>query len=384
MKRLLFIGIILFPFLCNAQKYRNPVGKEFPVVAWYSLDENHNDYHNYRILSNAGFNLSLSFFASYKHAIVGLESNKRTGVKLIPCCMDMKDKAEVFATIVRQKKGMGLFYVFDEPSGSDFDVVAQKVESYRQYDDNHMSYINLLPNYATKEQLGFSSYEEYLEEYIRIVKPDFISFDYYPFFRGILRSSFYNNLETVRIIGTKYDIPFWGFIRTGVTKDYLEPCEGELRFQAFSNLAYGAKGIQYFTYSSPRGYESALLDSAYNKTPNFYVVKKLNRDIQKIAKITLEAELEYVWHFHDSNHEEKKYGIEFQPLETNKEGFLCSLFSKSGRRFLMIVNKCYNINQCLSIKSGKRIKKYFGNFTRVKGGLYNMELAPGDCVVIQI
>ena len=55
----LFI-VVLLSFNGNAQESLNPVGKKYPVVAWYSVDAPHNTREHYKLMSKAGFNLSLS------------------------------------------------------------------------------------------------------------------------------------------------------------------------------------------------------------------------------------------------------------------------------------------------------------------------------------
>ena len=90
-----------------------------------------------------------------------------------------------------------------------------------------------------------------------------LSFDHYPFFQpdpngrfgNISKAGFVANLATVRRAALGASIPFWVAIRVvpipfgvvgGVVAQY-DPSEAQLRWQAFTALAYGAKGIIYFT-----------------------------------------------------------------------------------------------------------------------------------------
>ena len=93
-----------------------------------------------------------------------------------------------------------------------------------------------------------------------------LSFDHYPFFQpdpdgrfgNISKEGFVANLATVRRAALGASIPFWVAIRVvpipfgvagGVVAQY-DPSEAQLRWQAFTALAYGAKGIIYFTCGS--------------------------------------------------------------------------------------------------------------------------------------
>ena len=47
----------------NRHAYRNPTGKEFPILAWYSvLGDGNITPERYKELRNAGFNISFSHF----------------------------------------------------------------------------------------------------------------------------------------------------------------------------------------------------------------------------------------------------------------------------------------------------------------------------------
>ena len=379
----LLLALFLNTVCSLGQNYVNPTGKQFPIIAWHSLDEIHNTRQNYEMLSEAGFNLSLSFWASYKHVIEGLRESKGTGVNIIPCCMDMRDKPAEFALMVRRSKGIGLYYISDEPSYNDFFIVSKELELLRERDKRHMSYINILPNYASKEQLGKASYEEYLETYVDSVKPDFISFDYYPFVQGNYRSTFFNNLESVYSVCKKHNIPFWGFVRTGLTEDYYEPSEGKIRFQVFINMAYGAKGIQYFTYTTPRGYKTAILDSSYNRTTLYYVIKSINNQIQKIAKYIRNASPEYIWHSDFIKHNPNIDCVEIESADSEGKGFLCSVFKKGVKRYLMIVNKDYENSQKMVLLFKSKVKRVYEKNEIITNGTYESLLAPGDCEIFQ-
>ena len=102
-----------------------------------------------------------------------------------------------------------------------------------------------------------------------------LSFDHYPFFQpdpdgrfgNISKAGFVANLATVRRAALGASIPFWVAIRVvpipfgvegGVVAQY-DPSEAQLRWQAFTALAYGAKGIIYFTCECPAMCQPSLL-----------------------------------------------------------------------------------------------------------------------------
>jgi hypothetical protein len=97
---------------------------------------------------------------------------------------------------------------------------------------------------------------------------------------GSVLPDFFWGLNTARQkAGTR---PFWIYLlATGHGWDdptmphgpddvYLRPDENNLRFQVFCSIAYGAKGIYYFTYRRPNGiaYHDAIINDCNNTFPS--------------------------------------------------------------------------------------------------------------------
>jgi len=366
----------------TARSYRSPVKDAYPILAWYSLDENHCSEDNYRLLSEAGFNLSLTFFSKPDKLPKSLNMAEKYRVKLVMLCRNV-NSLESLTTITKYHKGFGMYYVSDEPSADKFQEVGQKVGNYKRYDKEHMSYVNLLPNHASRQQMGTFFYKSYIKDFIRIAAPDFISFDNYPFVDGTFRRGYYENLETISEICTEKGIPFWGFVRTGVGTHYSEATEGQLRFQAFCNIAYGAQGLQYFTYAVPDGYISAILDSEYRPTRIYYIVKCINAEIQRLHSFIDGSRVVKVWHI--SNRGRGLRDVpEIESYLSGAQGFLFSLHIRSNRRYLMIVNKDYNSPQGLSIKFKKYIRVLNKGEKFLARRNCTKTLAPGDFMIIQL
>ena len=162
--------------------------------------------------------------------------------------------------------------IYDEPSATDgsygsgvkLDAYAKLSSSIQSY-GNLTAYTNLFP---LDSSLGMEEdYEAYLEEYCTNYKPKILSFDDYPFDdAGLLQadvrniSTYFRNLAIVREKAMKYQIPFWAFVQAGsnwgtqaeaTTNDNDTPTAEEFRWNVNINLAFGAKGIQYFPLVQP-------------------------------------------------------------------------------------------------------------------------------------
>lgn len=349
----LFI-VVLLSFNGNAQESLTPVGKKYPVVAWYSVDAPHNTREHYKLMSKAGFNLSLSAPLTKDETIKGLREARGTGVKLIIDCQDSRNANIAFITEVKNYSSLGMYYLSDEPGKDYFDNLVSKVDRINSTDGIHSGYINLLPIYASNDQLKAKSYDDYLDSYLSKVHTSILSYDHYPFVREIFRNDFYANLEVVSRKSRDVGKPFWGFVRSCYTKDYCNIDEGRLRLQVFANMAYGAQGIQYFTYGVPKGGRTAVLDSLYQKTKLYDLVTIINREVQAVGKYTLGAD--FITVIHVSEESENIMIPNIKSIEHSGESLLVSLFKKDGVMYLMMVNKDYLSIQNVSVEFNSKAR----------------------------
>ena len=68
---------------------------------------------------------------------------------------------------------------------------------------------------------------------------------------GSLRNNYWTNLEAVRNAAVKHNLAFWNIVLSVAHFSYREASAADLRFEAYTSLAYGARGIAYFTYFAP-------------------------------------------------------------------------------------------------------------------------------------
>ncbi len=170
----------------------------------------------------------------------------------------------------------------DEPNVRMFPALGRYVAAFRKAAPNARSYINLFPNYASPQQLGTDTYEQYLEKFVTTVKPPFVSYDHYALMDdGTLRGGYFQNLEAVRKVALAHNLPFWNIVLSNSHFRYAEPTSAGLRFQAYTTLAYGARGISYFTYIAPNSgnYRLAPIDQFGHKTPTWEMLRNVNLQI---------------------------------------------------------------------------------------------------------
>jgi hypothetical protein len=210
----------------------------------------------------------------------------------------------------RDHPAFGGTMVVDEPGVVSFDNLGNLNKNYRELLPDHAFYINMLPNYASTNQLvngaaggaindDSITYERYMREYITKVDPEFYSYDFYPFVGldyGQMRSGYFDQMALVRTLSNEYEIPFWTFIQASSWSPtrLRVPNQTEIYWQVSTSIAMGAKGIQYFMYyTSMEGhgetFVGGMVDSEGNKNPMYDYVKNANDHLKNIQRVIMNS-----------------------------------------------------------------------------------------------
>lgn len=190
----------------------------------------------------------------------------------------------------RQHPALDGYFVHDEPTADQFESVAKVVDRLRAADPAHLAYVNLLPDYVLPKGLKADSYADYVERFATGVRPELLSYDYYPFGKKQQRSSFFTNLATMRDVAQRHRVPFMLIVQVMPHGPYRNPTEAEISWQVFHALAFGARGISYFAYWTPFNVEGrdewkfryGLIEQG-KPTLHYFRAARLNRVVRAIA-----------------------------------------------------------------------------------------------------
>jgi thioredoxin-related protein len=178
----------------------------------------------------------------------------------VPPFINKKNQLNIAQAIqaIHHHKSLFAYHLIDEPSANVFKKL-RKVKNYiLEIDRKHLVYVNLYPNYAKQSKFGnygkrLITYEEYLQQFIDTVKPQLLSYDHYAInINGINGDQFLSNLQTVSSVSAENDLPFIIILQAsgwGLWKKI--PDIDELKWQVFTSLAFGAKGILWYVYAYP-------------------------------------------------------------------------------------------------------------------------------------
>lgn len=281
------------------------------------------------------------------------------------------------------------YYLWDEPSASSFPVINKWVDAFRKADPDGLAYVNLLPTYANSKQLGTASYEEYLESFIQTVHPSFMSYDHYALIDdGTIRSGYFQNLEAMRKAALKHNMPFWNVVLANAHFNYAEPTPAGFRFQAYTTMAYGGRGIGYFTYFRCGASNCRLspIDHFGNKTPTWDMLRNVNVQIHRLGPVYIT--LKSINVFHHPEVPSECSGIDTSKLLTSVSGgnlLIGEFEGPGGQPFVMVVNKDLHKSTTYAVKfkqdgQVQKVYAYTGSISNL-GGEDNW-LAPGQGMLL--
>ena len=181
------------------------------------------------------------------------------------------------------------YRLFDEPNAAMFGQLARRVRELRELRPGHLGYINLYPNYANSKQLGLDSYDEYVKRFVEIVDVDVLCMDHYPPFKPDVdgRQRYCLNLETMRKYSLQRDIPFWNYFNVMPFGPHTDPTEAQIRWQIYTSLAYGAKGVIYFNYGTPKTFEfpkgGGIVRRDGTRTRHWFQAQRINQSLKHLG-----------------------------------------------------------------------------------------------------
>ena len=227
---------------------------------------------------------------------------------------DVKAKMEELL----QNPGFGGVYYRDEPTSNLFPMLDQAVdvlyevrEELGETDLNCM--INAFPGVGWSQLSAGTDPEMNWTKYITAICEmgiDYLSWDAYPFTNvpGEVQASWLNTLGTLNEFGDRYNLPLVGNIQCGggsamFSTSHRVVNEAEMHWNVGTMLAYGFKGLVYYTLVTPP--EAALLGEEYvntdsilnkygSKTPFWHYAKNINTQVQAMAPVLLNAAQEGV------------------------------------------------------------------------------------------
>ncbi|MEI6914110.1 MAG: hypothetical protein WCL39_03165, partial [Armatimonadota bacterium] len=296
----------------------SPVGAltDFMVSFWCGPNPTLDADKRYKEISDANFNVCFPpcEATTVDQQWAALEACRAHGLKYVvqdgrilskaPTDPDFGGNLDVVVQQWAKHPALAGYFIADEPGASAFPTLAAVNKYLLEKDPKRLPYINLLPNYATADQLGCATYEDYVDKFCSVVKPKLLSFDHYALFDKSERAEYFDNLEIIRRQGLKHKIPTCDILLLLPHGPYRDPSDADMEWQVNTALAYGNKAIMYFTYWTPPAdptwqWTKGAVTRSGKRTEHYNQVKEINRRLKLFGPTLMKLTSTDVYHTGD-------------------------------------------------------------------------------------
>lgn len=311
------------------------------------------------------------------------------------------------------------YFMRDEPLDDYFPTLGRVADYLHAHDPAHGEYVNLLPLHAVPPAEGedfITRYRRHIDGFFATVHPTVLSYDHYNLcmrevdsaegltparlspenvarngwegksFAAYDGAGYYDNLEVIREKAAFYGVPWMDIILLVEHWHYRWPTEAEVRWEAFTALAYGSTAISYFTYwtpgtahTEPWSYHNGIILSDGTRGEKYPIVRAINRELQTLyAAICGEGDMvsEAVYHVGEEADVLTRPFTGHGNYAAMEGGRLVAGFFQGGA--CLLVNKDYTAPASLTVRAEGtlyRLSKATGEWLPCDGTL---TVAPGD------
>lgn len=366
----------------------------FPIVAWLGPVIDSKSKVDYAQMRACGFTHTLNVYHTLNDALTDLDSAEKNGIGVYVYTPRMFDDTRNAVTSLSQKGGLAGYLLADEPSQKDIAGLIQLANKIAKVDAKHPCHVNLHPYYddAQLRQAGIDNYAQYIRAASDMPLP-VISFDYYSVARNSLRSTWFQNMTLIRNESLRTGRPFWGFILSVPHSVYKHVDASTMRLQAYVNLAYGAQGLVYFTYMTPKpegvnDYHDAPIGMNGKKTHNYGLVQAMNRELNQVTSLFAGATVNRINHISPSFLFAETLKPELTNIKAVKadsdEGILVSEFTKNGHKYAAFVNKDHRNTATMYITTKNTTPKRITKSMKSESVKGSYTLQAGDILILRL
>jgi hypothetical protein len=301
--------LLLICSACPSGQPEIELVNEFVITAYSGPPPEEVNIDRYREIASAGIDVIIPGNGNMEgeQNLKALDLARQAGIRVLPIDIRVMPFAQtadivldtaVIKAMVNDYKDHPAFagyVVRDEPNASLFPSLREICKLFRELDPAHEPLINLFPSYASTTQLGSPDFRSYIRDFIETVKPGVLSYDNYALREpDTWYDHWFSDLAVVREETRKAGIPFWVFIQSeGIGEHMRVPHRAEILWQVNTCLAYGARGLGWFTYWTPEvdqgiprvegappplieEHHGGMLDTGGNPTPLYDHVREAN------------------------------------------------------------------------------------------------------------
>lgn len=186
----------------------------------------------------------------------------------------------------RDHLGFFAYYMGDEPRAPWF-LHARIAGALRARDPAHPIWSDLLGRGFWPDTAAWLAYTR---SYLDSVPAGVLCDDHYEFRADGDLGTFFENASGLRATAAAHGLPFWSVVLLIQHRGYRAITPGMLRWQVANLLAYGCRGIGYFTWWTPTpdtlwNWHDAVIRTDGTRTPWYDVVSVLDRDAGAVGTL---------------------------------------------------------------------------------------------------
>ena len=385
--------------------------KTLPILGWSAIPSERVSETRYLEARDAGFTHLMQWCHSPEDALQKLALAERTGLKLLICAgARMYENPEGFARAAKDSPALAMYHVQDEPHIKTLPKIAECIRRIEAVDSVHPCYVNLFGVLRRQKYwTGCDTHEEYLRAVFSQLPLKLVSFDQYPVLyeggrlpdgdfrlksgqRAYLTHRWYETLEVTSAFAREKGVPMYAFalstaLSNHVSNDNPVATCAHLKLQQYSNRAYGAQLLQYYTYwISYEGGKIRWNNAPVVKgmrSPVFERVREVNREFQARADVFVGCKVKGVWHTGETVPQATK---RLQPenlpawvraFDTPDGGAVVSWLENGDTKYLVVVNRSPNDELTLNAEFAKGVEYVRKDGTRVPVAAYGDAFWPG-------
>jgi hypothetical protein len=350
------IAAICLLGMCAVASAQQPwEADEFPIGCWRGPNPAHNTLEHYQTVKDCSFNIvgpTGGYDVEGNQEVldlceqVGLRAILVDG-RISPHMTQRDDWQELVGEIVADygsSPGLYGYYLQDEPNYLNFEPLGKMSREFERRDPTHLPYINLFPTYANVKQLGTPTYADHLDKFMSIVTPRVISYDHYALRKdGSTRPDYFENMELVRDQSLRAGIPWWYVHNSGAYSGYRVPTEAEMRWQVYTSLAYGTKGISYWYYwgrEQEGDDRSGVVDREGKPTWLYTILQQVNAETRTLGNVLLPLVSTGVFHVGEIPAGTRRLGTDAIIGLPDDQPLMVGLFrGEDDAQYAMVVNR---------------------------------------------
>jgi hypothetical protein len=331
----------------NEMKNPRFVQDEFAIGFWVDPPADQITDARYKEIAEANFTLVIGNFGPKNDSDIAkqLALCERYGMKAI-VIGNMKDPSKL-----PDSPACWGYHIVDEPAATLIPEVKKCVDVIRKERPGKLAYFNLFPDSVPLSAYGTPTYDDYIGRFAKETGCDVLCMDHYPSMTPTAdtRDGYCANLAVMRKHALANEIPFWNFFNIMPFGIHYDPTESHVRWQIYSSLAYGAKGILYFCYWTPVSPEfpkgGAIITVEGLRTRHYDQAKRINACIKNLGPTLMKLTSLKVIRVSPRPSDDPVKLLEGTPIRNITRGgdYLIGVFKHAdGRRAVLINNYDHN------------------------------------------